>query len=94
MRILLRIELPEEPNEDLTGPREPDPEPADVLRLSEKWKTEFATQKIREDRLVILFSKALPGSVSSLETWVIPSGAPLPDPEAIFKDDVDARKTR
>ena len=83
-------EVPLELLEGPTEPIEPDPEPADVLKLSEKWKTELATLSIREDRLVILFSKAHAGSTGSLETWAVPSAASLPDPEAIFKEETIA----
>jgi hypothetical protein len=66
---------------------EPDLEPADLLKLVESWKSELAKKNIREDRVVILFSKALADYPGSLETWLVPIGQPLPDPEAIFKED-------
>lgn len=61
--------------------------PADVLKLIDKWKSEFASShNIREDRFVVLYSKALPGYPSSLETWLIPPGESLPDPEEKLKE--------
>ena len=56
------------------------------MKLVESWKSELAKQNIREDRLVILFSKALPDYSASVETWLVPIGQPLPDPEKILKE--------
>lgn len=72
---------------DLSVEDKPSPPPADVLKIAEKWKTEFAKHNIREDRLVILFSKAPPDYLSSLESWVVPQGKPLPDPEKPVNQD-------
>jgi hypothetical protein len=68
-------------------PEEPTPPPADLLQLVEKWKRELAEKhQIREDRFVGLFSKTLPGYDSSLETWLVPQGESLPDPEALLRE--------
>lgn len=60
----------------------PRPQPANLLKLIEKWKTELAGKhKVRGDRLVLLFAAPeFPGN--SLEAWVVPRGALLPDPNA------------
>ncbi|MDQ2937677.1 MAG: hypothetical protein M3R67_09220, partial [Acidobacteriota bacterium] len=56
---------------------------ADILKLIEKWRSELAeTYKIREDRFIVLFATPPKYSGNSLETWIVPSGAPLPDPDA------------
>ena len=73
---------------DVSEPIEPDPQPADLFLLAEKWKHDLATtHKIHEDRLVVLFSKAREDYVSSLEAWVVPPGRPLPDPEDMLRDE-------
>jgi hypothetical protein len=80
----------EEPTITTDGPaepQEPTPEPADLFQLVEKWKRELSDKhQLREDRFVVLFSKALPGHVGSLETWLVPPGESLPDPEALLRE--------
>jgi hypothetical protein len=69
-------------------PEEITPEPieiprADILKLVEKWRSELAgTHKIREDRFIVLFVTVPKDYGNSLETWIVPPGAPLPDPNA------------
>jgi hypothetical protein len=76
------MEEPAEPTEA------PEPEPADLLKLVDKWKNELiAKNKIGADRVVILYSKAEPGYGSSLDIWVVPPGQPLPDPDAKPEDE-------
>lgn len=66
---------------------EPETPPADVLKLIDKWKSELASShNIREDRFVVLYSRALPGYSSSLEAWLLPPGENLPDPEKKLKE--------
>ncbi len=61
---------------------EPEPEPADVAKLVEKWKDELAEKyKIGIDRFVVLFVHSDSFSNNMLETWVVPPGAALPNPE-------------
>ena len=70
---------PDEPNR----PAEPEPQPADLLKLVDKWKTELAAKhKLGLERIVLLYSKAPAGHLSSLEVWVVPPGQPLPNPDA------------
>jgi hypothetical protein len=81
------VVVPEEPGEpdgpDEPGrPAEPEPQPADLLKLVDKWKTELAAKhKLGLERIVLLYSKAPPGHLSSLEVWVVPPGQPLPNPD-------------
>jgi hypothetical protein len=92
--IIVRLEsdLPED-EEESTGPvstaitYEPlvtyDMPQVDLSKLVEKWKTELAEKhKIKPERFVVLFVNALKYSGSTLETWIVPAGAALPDPNA------------
>ena len=61
---------------------EPEPDPADVAKLVEKWKDELAEKyKIGADRLVVLFAHSDGFSNNMVETWAVPPGAALPIPE-------------
>ena len=61
---------------------EPEPEPADVAKLVEQWKDELAAKyKIGADRFVVLFTHSDGFSNNMLETWVVPPGAALPNPD-------------
>jgi len=60
----------------------PEPDPADVAKLVDKWKDELAEKyKIGADRFVVLFTHSDGFSNNMLETWVVPPGAELPNPE-------------
>lgn len=73
---------PEEPAA-ATKPQEPEPEPADLPKLMEKWKSELAAKhKIPLNRVVVLFANAQEYHMPSLEIWVVPPGQPLPNPNA------------
>jgi hypothetical protein len=68
-------------------PEEPTPPLPDLFQLAEKWKQELSDKyQLREDRFVVLFSKGLPGYGASLETWLVPQGQALPDPETLLKE--------
>ena len=66
-------------------PVEPDEQPnVDVMQLAEKWKTEFKKNGIGEHRLIIMVVPTREEQWGArLETWVVPPGAPLPDPSAV-----------
>jgi hypothetical protein len=67
-----------------------EPEPADLRKLVEKWRTKLAnTHKIFADRFVVLFTTAPEDYSSHLRIWIVPKGQPLPDPheEEKFEDD-------
>jgi hypothetical protein len=60
----------------------PEPQPANFLKLIEKWKAELTDKyKIPQDRLVVLFTTPREDEGNKLETWIIPPGALLPDPD-------------
>jgi len=64
----------------LPEPTEPvvEPPPLDLTKLVEKWRAELAnTHKIGPDRLIIVFTSE---SSSYLSLWIVPKGAPLPNP--------------
>ena len=89
-----RVDYPQQilddPPDELEEPEKPEPPPADLLQLVEKWKRELAEKhQIREDRFIVLFSKSLPGYGGSLETWLVPQGKSLPDPEELLKETED-----
>lgn len=74
------VRLPGEPSEPEAGDKEPTAD--DYLQLIERWKAELVTDyKIDQTRfnvIVALETEEYPGGY--LETWVVPQGAPLPDP--------------
>jgi hypothetical protein len=61
---------------------------ADLTALVEKWKADLVKDYgISEHRLIIMSGAADKYSDDDLETWIVPSGAALPDPNA--KDETD-----
>ena len=67
------IQLPEP-----TEPVEEEPPPVDLTKLVEKWRADLAnTHKIGPDRLIVVFTS---DTSSYLSLWIVPKGAPLPDP--------------
>ena len=57
--------------------------PVDVAKLIEKWRGELTnTHKIAADRLIVVFTTADEYSPTQLSLWIVPKGAPLPDPHA------------
>jgi len=67
-----------------TVPSDPEPEPeprVDLSQLIEKWKGELTTKyKIDETRLVFIAAAATrEGDDGTIEAWVVPPGAQLPD---------------
>ena len=73
-----------EPAETFEFPR------ADFSKLVEKWKMELAEKhKIKQDRFIVLFVSVLRDSGNSLETWIVPAGASLPDPNADVSEEIE-----
>ncbi|HYG80446.1 MAG TPA: hypothetical protein VD861_08670 [Pyrinomonadaceae bacterium] len=74
---------------------EPDPEPrVDLTQLVEKWKGELTTRyKIDEARLVVISAAATRvENDGTVEAWVVPPGADLPDaypPPAVEEEYVE-----
>jgi hypothetical protein len=53
------------------------------LALVEKWRSELIENYgISEHRLIVITAEAQQSSCGSVETWVVPLGAALPDPNA------------
>ena len=68
-------------------PADPDEPPdVDVLKLAEQWRQELKKGGVSEQRLIVMVVPTREGQTDGeIETWVVPPGAPLPDPSA---DDV------
>lgn len=53
------------------------------MQLAEKWKAELKKHGIGEHRLIVMVVPTRETQWSGqIETWVVPPGAPLPDPSA------------
>ncbi len=75
--LIVRPEIPQGEEHHFEG----EPPDIDQFKLVEKWKTELIEKySIKENRVFIL--KAAPGGSQVVEAWVVPPGAPLPDPHA------------
>ena len=62
--------------------------PVDLTKLVEKWRAELAsTHKIGPDRLIIVFTSEPYSNYLSL--WIVPKGAPLPNPNEQIEDEPD-----
>jgi hypothetical protein len=73
------------PFRDPEDPKLPDdPEEIDLAKLVEKWKLRLTSDYQIESRRVFIVTAA-PGEYDgdgSIETWIVPPGAALPDPYA------------
>ena len=86
-----------EPTTDATDGEiqiEPEPEPADVTKVVEKWKNELLEKhKIGADRFIVLFTHSENFVNNMIDAYALPPGVPLPNPEedednqALFKID-------
>jgi hypothetical protein len=66
-----------------TPPDPDDPPDVDVIQLTEKWKAELKKNGVGEHRLIIMVIPTRETQWGAeIETWVVPPGAPLPDPSA------------
>lgn len=62
---------------------------ADLMALVEKWKQDLVKDYgVSEHRLVVTISTAEEFSDGTMETWIVPAGAALPDPNAKAETDV------
>jgi hypothetical protein len=77
---------------DPEEPVDPDEPPAvDVMQLAEKWKAELKKNGIAEHRLIVMVVPTRERQWGDqIETWIVPPGAPLPDPSA--DDIIDAEE--
>jgi hypothetical protein len=69
---------------DPSEPVDPDAPPdVDLMQLAEKWKAELKKNGVGEHRLIVMAVPTKDGEMNGqLETWIVPPGAPLPDPSA------------
>lgn len=101
VRAFLVVRLPQPEPEEATEPQAESaaatyqlPEPAepveekppvDLTKLVEKWRADLAsTHKIGPDRLIIVFTSEPYSNYLSL--WIVPKGAPLPNPNEQTED--------
>ena len=59
------------------------------MQLAEKWKSELKKNGVGEHRVIVMVVPTREQQwCGQIETWVVPPGAPLPDPSADeFADD-------
>ena len=94
LRAFLVVKLQGPNSEEALVDEEPEPsdvsetseptiqrEPADLTKLVEKWRLEFAnTHKIGADRFIVLFTTAGEADSNHISLWIVPKGQPLPNP--------------
>lgn len=83
--VIIRPPLPSEKTFDPDSPRDPDEPPdVDLVALAEKWRVRLAKEYgIGEHRMTVMVVQPKEDwEAGELETWVVPPGAPLPDPSA------------
>lgn len=81
--VIVRPSLPSERTFDPDYPRDPDEPPyVDLVALAEKWKARLSKEYgIGAHRVTLMVVQSKDDYLSGLlETWVLPAGAPLPDP--------------
>jgi hypothetical protein len=60
-----------------------EPPDVDLLKLIEKWKIQLAKNyQIESRRIFVITATARDGNDATIETWIIPPGAPMPNPYA------------
>ena len=89
--LIVRPGPAEAEDADPERPVDPDEKPkVDVVQLAERWKAEFKKNGIGEHKLIVMVVPTREGQWGAeLETWVVPPGAPLPDPSAGDTADVE-----
>jgi hypothetical protein len=82
--LVVRLAPADAKDADPERPVDPDEPPdVDVMQLVEKWKAELKKNGIDEHRLIVMVAPMRDNQWGAeLETWVVPPGAPLPDPAA------------
>ncbi len=69
------------------GEESEDP-PADMQKVAEAQRVVLIKKhKIEPHRIIVMAGKADEYGAGSLETWIVPQGAPLPDPYAVTNDE-------
>jgi hypothetical protein len=73
-------------------PLENEPPDIDFKNLLDKWKDKLAMDyQIESRRIFVIIASAQEGNDGTIETWIVPPGASLPDPYAT--DDNDPEST-
>jgi hypothetical protein len=81
--LVIRLAPAEVEDADPEAPADPG-EPPDLVQLPEKWKAELKKNGVGEHRLIVMVVPPRAGQWGGeIETWVVPPGAPLPDPPAV-----------
>ena len=83
--VVVRPSLPSEQTFNPDFPRDPDePTDIDLVALAEKWKARLSKEYgIDPHRVTLMVVQSKDDFRAGLiETWVLPAGAPLPDPSA------------
>lgn len=82
--VVVRQAPPKVAAVDPERPLDPDEPPdVDVLKLVERWKQELKKGGVAEHRLIVMVVPPKADQTDGeIETWVVPPGAPLPDPSA------------
>lgn len=90
--VVVRLGLAKEEEFDPDARPDPkEPPDIDVLKLAETWRARLSKEYgIGEHKFIIMVATARQWQTSGdLETWVVPPGAPLPDPSANDEGNVD-----
>ncbi|HEX8353181.1 MAG TPA: hypothetical protein VF611_09795 [Pyrinomonadaceae bacterium] len=83
--LIVRLAPAELEDADLDSPADrAEPPGLDLTQLPEKWKAELKKNGVGEHRLIVMVVPPREGQWGAeIETWVVPPGAPLPDPSAV-----------
>jgi hypothetical protein len=64
-----------------------EPPDIDTLKLVEKWRSDLKEKfGIKESRIIVIPAAAGESNEGTVDVWVVPPGAPLPDPYATLND--------
>ncbi|HKO45659.1 MAG TPA: hypothetical protein VJU84_20450 [Pyrinomonadaceae bacterium] len=59
-----------------------EPQQRDLYKVVEKWKAQLIdAHKLSFDRVIVLFAKPREDEGNFIETWIVPNGAAMPDPD-------------
>jgi hypothetical protein len=83
--VVIRPAPAEAKESDPESPVDPnEPPDVDLVQLAERWRAELKKHGVGEHRLIVMVVPSRDDSSGGeLETWVVPPGAPLPDPSAV-----------
>lgn len=84
--VIVRPSLPSEETFNPDFPRDPgEPPDVDLVALAERWKARLSKEyRIGAHRMTVMVVQPKDEiDAGEIETWVLPAGAPLPDPSAV-----------